>query len=60
MSGLKLHLNVAENKLEKSSQISAYSLKAQWLSGLKLHLNELVINIKNSIKLLLDIYKRSG
>ncbi|WP_455339707.1 hypothetical protein [Globicatella sanguinis] len=26
------------HKFEKSSKISAYSLKAQWLSGLKLHL----------------------
>ncbi|WPC07766.1 hypothetical protein [Globicatella sp. PHS-GS-PNBC-21-1553] len=41
MSGLNLRLNLAENKLEKSSQISAYSLKAQWLSGLKWRLNDL-------------------
>ncbi|MDT2767827.1 hypothetical protein P7G58_02990 [Globicatella sulfidifaciens] len=39
MSGLNLRLKVAENKLEKSSQISAYSLKAQGLSGLKLRLS---------------------
>ena len=42
LSGLKLRLNVAENKLEKSSRISAYSLKAQWLSGLNLRLNDLL------------------
>ena len=33
-------LNEIEHKFEKFSQISAYSLKAQWLSGLKLRLNE--------------------
>ncbi|MDT2768093.1 hypothetical protein P7G58_04355 [Globicatella sulfidifaciens] len=36
MSGLKLRLNEIEHKFEKFSQISAYLLKAQWLSGLKL------------------------
>ena len=40
MSGIKLRLNVAENKLEKSSQVIARCLKAQWLSGLNLRLNE--------------------
>ena len=41
MSGFKLCLNDIEHKFEKFSQISAYSLKAQWLSGLKLRLNDL-------------------
>ena len=48
-------LNEIEHKFEKFSQISAYSLKAQWLSGLNLCLDDLGISIKNSIKLLLDI-----
>jgi len=32
----------SEHKFEKFSQISAYSLKAQWLSGLNLCLNDLL------------------
>ncbi|WP_455339640.1 hypothetical protein [Globicatella sanguinis] len=40
MSGLKLRLNEAENKLDQFTQISARYLKAQWLSGLKLRRNE--------------------
>ncbi|WP_455338390.1 hypothetical protein [Globicatella sanguinis] len=39
MSGLKLRLNEIEHKFEKFSQISAYLLKAQWLSGLNLRLS---------------------
>ncbi|MHA3224619.1 hypothetical protein ACV7JQ_01235 [Globicatella sulfidifaciens] len=42
MSGFKLRLNDIEHKFEKFSQISAYSLKAQWLSGLILRLNDLL------------------
>ncbi|MGY3814146.1 hypothetical protein ACWOA6_01195 [Globicatella sulfidifaciens] len=41
MSGLNLRLNEIEHKFENFSQISAYSLKAQWLSGLNLRLNDL-------------------
>ncbi|WPC07780.1 hypothetical protein [Globicatella sp. PHS-GS-PNBC-21-1553] len=42
MSGLKLRLNEIEDIFEKFSQISAYSLKAQWLSGINLRLNDLL------------------
>ncbi|WP_455338564.1 hypothetical protein [Globicatella sanguinis] len=41
MSGLNLRLNVAEINFKKFSQISAYSLKAQWLSGHKVRFNEI-------------------
>ncbi len=41
MSGLTLRLNDIEHKFEKFSQMSAYSLKAQWLSGLNLRLKDL-------------------
>jgi len=41
LSGLKWRLNEIEHKFEKFSQISAYLLKAQWLSDLKLRLNDL-------------------
>ncbi|WP_455339522.1 hypothetical protein [Globicatella sanguinis] len=37
---LNLRLKLAENKLDKSSQVVARCLKAQWLSGLNLRLNE--------------------
>ncbi|WP_455338283.1 hypothetical protein [Globicatella sanguinis] len=40
MSGLKWRLKLAKNKLEKSSQVVARYLKAQWLSGLNLRLNK--------------------
>ncbi|WP_455338969.1 hypothetical protein [Globicatella sanguinis] len=53
MSDLILRLIEIEHKLEKFSQINAYLLKAQWLSGLKLRLNEMNINLKNSVKLVL-------
>ncbi|WP_455339237.1 hypothetical protein [Globicatella sanguinis] len=38
MSGLNLRLNEIEHNLEKSSQVIARYLKAQWLSGLNLRL----------------------
>ncbi|WP_455338909.1 hypothetical protein [Globicatella sanguinis] len=40
MSGLNLHLKAVENRLEKSSQVIARYLIAQWLSGINLRLNE--------------------
>ena len=55
LSGLNLRLNEVKDKFCKLNQVIVIKLKAQWLSGLKLRLNELDINIKNSIKLLLDI-----
>ncbi|MGX7104724.1 hypothetical protein [Globicatella sanguinis] len=36
-----MRLKVAGNNLEKFSQTSAYSLRAQWLSGINLRLNDL-------------------
>ncbi|WP_455338972.1 hypothetical protein [Globicatella sanguinis] len=41
MSGLELRLYEIDHKFEKFSQISAYKFKAQWLSGIKLHLKDL-------------------
>ncbi|MDT2768833.1 hypothetical protein P7G58_08205 [Globicatella sulfidifaciens] len=40
MSGLKLRLNVAENKLGRFNQVIVIKLKTQWLSGLNLRLND--------------------
>ena len=42
LSGLKLRLTEAENNLDQFTQISARYLKAQWLSGLNLRLNDLL------------------
>ncbi|WPC09414.1 hypothetical protein [Globicatella sp. PHS-GS-PNBC-21-1553] len=41
MSGLKLRLNEVRHKRDKFNQVIVIKLKAQWLSGLKLRLNDL-------------------
>ncbi|WPC08579.1 hypothetical protein [Globicatella sp. PHS-GS-PNBC-21-1553] len=42
MIGLKLCHKVAENKLGRLNQVIVIKLKAQWLSGLNLRLNDLL------------------
>ncbi|MHA3224728.1 hypothetical protein ACV7JQ_01815 [Globicatella sulfidifaciens] len=41
MSGLNLRLNEVKDKFCKLNQVIVIKLKAQWLSGLKLRLNDL-------------------
>ncbi|MHA3225310.1 hypothetical protein ACV7JQ_05090 [Globicatella sulfidifaciens] len=42
MSGLKLRLNEVKDKFGKINQVIVIKLKAQWLSGLNLRLNDLL------------------
>ncbi len=42
MSGLKWRLNEVKDKFVKLNQVIVIKLKAQWLSGLNLRLNDLL------------------
>ncbi|MHA3225595.1 hypothetical protein ACV7JQ_06590 [Globicatella sulfidifaciens] len=42
MSGLKLRLNEVKDKFGKLNQVIVIKLKAQWLSGFNLRLNDLL------------------
>jgi len=42
LSGIKLRLNEVKDKFGKLNQVIVIKLKAQWLSGLNLRLNDLL------------------